>query len=213
MIIIGIIILVFLILILIINSYVIDITKRKIKTADEIEENNINCILILGAGVWGNSPSHMLEDRLLEGVNLYNKGISSKIIVSGNHRDEQYNEVKVMKDFLIAKGIPSKDIFMDHAGFSSYDSIYRARDIFKVKKLVIITQKYHLYRSLYIAKKLNLKVYGVKSDKRKYRKQIYRELREIVARNKDFLKCMLKPKPQFLGKEIPITGNGDITND
>ena len=107
MIIIGIIILVFLILILIINSYVIDITKRKIKTADEIEENNIDCILILGAGVWGNRPSHMLEDRLLEGVNLYNKGISSKIIVSGNHRDEQYNEVKVMKDFLIAKGIPS----------------------------------------------------------------------------------------------------------
>ena len=213
MIIIGIIILVFLILILIINSYVIDITKRKIKTADEIEDNNIDCILILGAGVWENKPSYMLEDRLLEGVNLYNKKIAPKIIVSGDHARQEYNEVQVMKDFLIKKGIPSKDIFMDHAGFSSYDSIYRARDIFKVKKLVIITQKYHLYRSLYIAKKLNLKAYGVKSDKRKYRKQIYRELREIVARNKDFLKCILKPKPQFLGKEIPITGNGDITND
>ena len=213
MIIIGIIILVFLILILIINSYVIDITKRKIKTADEIEENNINCILILGAGVWGNSPSHMLEDRLLEGVNLYNKGISSKIIVSGNHRDEQYNEVKVMKDFLIAKGIPSKDIFMDHAGFSTYDSFYRAKYIFKVKKLVVVTQKYHLYRSLYIAKKLKLEAYGVKADRRRYRKEIYRQLREILARNKGFFKCMLKPKSKVLGKQISIKGNGNIIND
>ena len=213
MIIIGIIILVFLILILIINSYVIDITKRKIKTADEIEENNIDCILILGAGVWGNRPSHMLEDRLLEGVNLYNKGISSKIIVSGNHRDEQYNEVKVMKDFLIAKGIPSKDIFMDHAGFSTYDSFYRAKYIFKVKKLVVVTQKYHLYRSLYIAKKLKLEAYGVKADRRRYRKEIYRQLREILARNKGFFKCMLKPKSKVLGKQISIKGNGNITND
>ena len=211
MIIIGIIILVFLILILIINSYVIDITKRKIKTADEIEENNINCILILGAGVWGNSPSHMLEDRLLEGVNLYNKGISSKIIVSGNHRDEQYNEVKVMKDFLIAKGIPSKDIFMDHAGFSTYDSFYRAKYIFKVKKLVVVTQKYHLYRSLYIAKKLKLEAYGVKADRRRYRKEIYRQLREILARNKGFFKCMLKPKSKVLGKQISKERPGSIS--
>ena len=213
MLVIGIIILVFIIIILAINFYIINSTKNEIKTTNEITNNDIDCILILGAGIWGNRPSYMLEDRLLEGVNLYNKKIAQKIIVSGDHGRQEYNEVQVMKDFLIKKGIPSKDIFMDHAGFSSYDSIYRARDIFKVKKLVIITQKYHLYRSLYIAKKLNLKVYGVKSDKRKYRKQIYRELREIVARNKDFLKCMLKPKPQFLGKEIPITGNGDITND
>ena len=213
MIIIGIIILVFLILILIINSYVIDIAKRKIKTADEIEENNIDCILILGAGVWGNRPSHMLEDRLLEGANLYNKGISSKIIVSGNHRDEQYNEVKVMKDFLIAKGIPSKDIFMDHAGFSTYDSFYRVKYIFKVKKLVVVTQKYHLYRSLYIVKKLKLEAYGVKADRRRYRKEIYRQLREILARNKGFFKCMLKPKSKVLGKQISIKGNGNITND
>lgn len=213
MIVIGIVILVFIIIILTINFYIIDSTKNKIKSINEIKDNDIDCILILGAGIWGNKPSYMLEDRLLEGVNLYNRKIAQKIIVSGDHGRQEYNEVQVMKDFLIKKGIPSKDIFMDHAGFSSYDSIYRAKEIFKVNKLVIITQKYHLYRSLYIAKKLNLKAYGVKSDKRKYRKQIYRELREIVARNKDFFKCMLKPKPQFLGKEIPITGNGDITND
>jgi SanA protein len=210
---IGIIILVFIIIILTINFYIIDSTKNQIKTANQITNNDIDCILILGAGIWGNRPSYMLEDRLLEGVNLYNKKIAQKIIVSGDHGRQEYNEVQVMKDFLIKKGIPSKDIFMDHAGFSSYDSIYRAKEIFKVNKLVIITQKYHLYRSLHIAKKLNLRAYGIKADKRKYKKQTYRELREILARNKDFFKCILKPKPQFLGEEILITGDGDITND
>ena len=213
MLVIGIIILVFIIIILTINFYIIDSTKNKIKSINEIKDNDIDCILILGAGIWGNKPSYMLEDRLLEGVNLYNRKIAQKIIVSGDHGRQEYNEVQVMKDFLIKKGIPSKDIFMDHAGFSSYDSIYRAKEIFKVNKLVIITQKYHLYRSLHIAKKLNLRAYGIKADKRKYKKQTYRELREILARNKDFFKCILKPKPQFLGEEILITGDGDITND
>lgn len=213
MIIISIIILALLILIMAINFYIIKSTKSKIKNAEEIKEKDIDCILILGAGIWGNRPSYMLEDRLLEGANLYNKKIAPKIIVSGDHGKEEYNEVKVMKDFLIAKGIPSNDIFMDHAGFSSYDSMYRAKEIFKVNKLVIVTQKYHLYRSLYIAKKLQLKAYGIKADRRKYRKQIYRELREIFARNKDFFKCILKPKSKCLGEEIPITGNGDVTND
>lgn len=197
MLVIGIIILVFIIIILTINFYIIDSTKNQIKTSNQITNNDIDCILILGAGIWGNRPSYMLEDRLLEGVNLYNKKIAQKIIVSGDHGRQEYNEVQVMKDFLIKKGIPSKDIFMDHAGFSSYDSIYRAKEIFKVNKLVIITQKYHLYRSLHIAKKLNLRAYGIKADKRKYKKQTYRELREILARNKDFFKCILKPKPQF----------------
>lgn len=208
-----IVILIFLILVFGINIYIITSTKNSIKKTEQLEDKDIDCMLILGAGIWGNRPSYMLEDRLLEGINLYENKVVTKIIVSGDHGKKEYNEVQVMKDFLIKKGIPSKDIFMDHAGFSSYDSLYRARDIFKVKKLVIITQKYHLYRSLYIAKKLNLKAYGIKADKRKYRKQVYREVREIIARDKDFLKCIIKPKPKFLGEEISITGNGDMTND
>lgn len=202
-----------LIIILLINFHIINSTKSKIITIDGLKDNSIECILILGAGIWGNRPSYMLEDRLLEGVELYNRKIAPKIIVSGDHGRKEYNEVKVMKEFLIKKGIPSQDIFMDHAGFSSYDSLYRARDIFKVRKLLIVTQEYHLYRSLYIAKKLNIEVYGIKADKRKYRKQVYREIREIIARNKDFLKCILKPRPKFLGEEISIKKNGDITND
>ena len=213
MIIIGILILIFIIIVFGINFYIIGSTKNSIKIDYKTIDNNLDCILILGAGIWGNRPSYMLEDRLIEGANLYNEGIAPKIIVSGDHGTESYNEVQVMKDFLINKGIPSEDIFMDHAGFSSYDSLYRARDIFKVQKLVIVTQEYHLHRSLYIARKLNLEAYGVKSNPREYEHQTYRELREILARNKDFFKCIFKPEPKYLGEEIPITGNGDITND
>lgn len=210
-------IIIFIILIVLIlgtNFFVILTTKKNILSEEQVSSNSdIDCILVLGAGVWQNKPSHMLEDRLLQAVSLYNNNVASKIIVSGDHGQEDYDEVNVMKSFLIEHGIPSEDIFMDHAGFSSYDSIYRAKEIFKVKKLVIVTQKYHLYRSIYIAKSLNLTAYGVASNPRSYSGQIFREIREILARNKDVVKCIFKPNPKYLGETIPVSGNGDITND
>lgn len=210
-------IIIFIILIVLIlgtNFFVIFTTKKNILSEEQVSSNSdIDCILVLGAGVWQNKPSHMLEDRLLQAVSLYKNNVASKIIVSGDHGQEDYDEVNVMKSFLIEHGIPSEDIFMDHAGFSSYDSIYRAKEIFKVKKLVIVTQKYHLYRSIYIAKSLNLTAYGVASNPRSYSGQIFREIREILARNKDVVKCIFKPNPKYLGETIPVSGNGDITYD
>ena len=118
-----------------------------------------------------------------------------------------------MKNYAIEEKIPSEDIFMDHAGFSTYESIYRAKEIFGVKTMIIVTQEYHLYRALYIANQLGIKAYGVNADKIKYSDEIYREAREILARNKDFVKVIFKPKPTYLGENIPINGSGDITND
>ena len=155
----------------------------------------------------------MLEDRLLEGIKLYQANVSDKIIMSGDHGREEYDEVNIMKKYAIEKGIPSENIFMDHAGFSTYESIYRARDIFKANKVVIVTQEYHLYRALYIANQLGMEAYGVGADPRKYVGATYRELREILARDKDFIKCIFKPEPTYLGDTIPVSGNGDITND
>ncbi len=203
-----------LIFIIFINFYVINSTKNNILEKEKIsEKENFDCILILGAGIWGNNPSPMLEDRLIQGISLYKERIAPKIIMSGDHGKEEYNEVQVMKDYAIKEGVPSEDIFMDHAGFSSYDSIYRVKEIFKKKKILIITQQYHLYRALHIAKKLELEAYGVASNLREYPNQLFREIREIFARNKDFVKCYFKPEPTFLGEKIPITENGDITND
>ncbi len=211
----GIIIIIIIVLIiLLINFYVKNSTKNQIIEKDDYSTlKNIDCIIILGAGIWGDKPSPMLEDRLKEGILLYNNEVSDKIIMSGDHGREEYDEVNTMKKYAIENGIPSENIFMDHAGFSSYESIYRAKEIFNAKKVVIVTQKYHLYRALYIANQLGLEAYGVGADPRQYVGEIYREAREILARNKDFIKCIFKPEPTYLGDTIPVSGNGDITND
>lgn len=202
------------IMMLSINFYVVNKTKSKIVTEKQAKElENVDCILVLGAGIWGDKPSPMLEDRLLQGIALYNNQTSSKIIMSGDHGKEEYDEVNVMKDFAIEKGVKSEDIFMDHAGFSTYDSVYRAKEIFKAQKIIIVTQKYHLHRALYVAEKLGIEAYGVASDPREYRGQVVRELREVIARDKDFFKCIIKPEPTYLGDTIPVSGNGDATND
>ena len=210
----GIIVIISVLIILVINLYVKLSTKQQIITNDDYTNlKNIDCIIVLGAGVWGDEPSPMLEDRLLQGIDLYKNNISNKIIMSGDHGTEEYDEVNVMKKFAIEKGVPSENIFMDHAGFSSYESIYRAKEIFGAKKVVIVTQEYHLYRALYIANQLGLDAYGVGADPREYVGATYRELREILARNKDFVKCIFKPEPTYLGDTIPVSGSGDITND
>ena len=197
-----------------INFYVQLSTKNQIVSQKEATKiKDIDCIIILGAGVWGDKPSHMLEDRLKVGISLYDKDVAPKIIMSGDHGRVEYDEVNIMKDFAIDKGVPSEDVFMDHAGFSTYETMYRARDIFKAKKVLIVTQKYHMYRAIYIAKSLGLEAYGVDAYLRKYHGQVYRDLREILARDKDFVKCIFKPEPTYLGDEIPVSGNGDATND
>ena len=197
----------------IINLYMILQTYKKIIDIDEIDIDEVDCIVVLGAGIRNNGPSPMLEDRLVTAIELYNKGVSKKILVSGDHENSNYDEVNVMKNYLIENGIPSEDIFMDHAGLSSYDSIYRTKKIFKAKKVIIVTQKYHLYRSLYIAKSINLKSYGISATKRRYVFQTRRDIREVLARVKDFIKCIIKPEPTYMGEVIPIGGNGDITNN
>ena len=196
------------------NIYVTSSTKKQIVNKNDYSKlNDIDCIVVLGAGIWGDKPSPLLQDRLDTAISLYENNVSSKIIMTGDHGRKNYDEVNIMKDYTIKNGIKSEDIFMDHAGFSTYESIYRAKEIFKAKKIVIVTQKYHLYRALYIANKLGLEAYGVNSDPRRYSGATYRELREVLARNKDFFKCIIKPKPTYLGEVIPVSGNGNITND
>ena len=201
-------------IVFIINHFVKSSTKKQILSENEANKlEDIDCILVLGAGIWGDRPSPMLEDRLLQAISLYKNNVSAKIIMSGDHGRKEYDEVNIMKDFAIENGVPSENIFMDHAGFSSYESVYRAKEIFKAKKIVIVTQQYHLYRSLYIANQLDIEAYGVNSDPRKYAGQAYRELREILARNKDFVKCIFKPEPTYLGETSTVSGSGDVTND
>ncbi|MBO4831677.1 MAG: YdcF family protein [Oscillospiraceae bacterium] len=200
--------------VLIVNKRVMASAEGRILPEQEAAALDADCILVLGAGVWsGGVPSHMLADRLDEAVRLYELGASGKLLMSGDHGREDYDEVNVMKSYAIDAGVPSEDVFMDHAGFSTYESLYRARDVFKAQRIVIVTQRYHLYRALYVAEKLGLEAYGVASDPREYRGQEFRELREILARCKDWAYTIVQPEPTYLGEAIPVSGSGDLTND
>lgn len=198
-----------------INSYVKNSQKSDIIPAEKsVELDGVDCIIVLGCQVHDDgTPSDMLRDRLDRAVELYKNGAAPKIIMSGDHGRKNYDEVNTMKKYAVDAGVPDEDVFMDHAGFSTYETVYRARDIFCVKKAIIVTQEYHLYRALYIADKLGIEAYGVGSDYHLYVGQFNREIREILARNKDFFKTIFKPEPTFLGETIPISGDGNLTND
>lgn len=196
------------------NFIVVNITKNSIiSTGEAAELSDVDCAVILGAGVRDGNPTPMLRDRLLVGIDLYKSGAAKKLIMSGDHGSTDYDEVNIMKSFAVERGVPDEDIFMDHAGFSTYETIYRAKEIFEADNIIIVSQKYHLYRALYIAERLGIKAVGVSADLDTYRGQTKRDLREILARDKDFFKCIFKPKPTYLGDKIPVSGNGNLTND
>lgn len=187
---------------------------NKIQDDNKLKELDAECILILGAGVWaGGVPSNMLADRLEEGLRLYRNGVAGKLIVSGDHGRKNYDEVNVMKKYLMDRGVPGEDIFMDHAGFTTYESMYRAKEVFGVKKAIVVTQRYHLYRALYICEKMKIDALGSASDPRSYRGAFARNVRESLSRVKAVIWCFLKMKPKYLGDPIDIHGNGNVTND
>jgi len=192
----------------IINLYVINSTKKNIFALDYgfSDKKQYDCIIVLGAGLRADgSPSNMLEDRLVRASEIYFSGASDKILVTGDNSRMEYNETIAMKNYLVRElGVDEKNVVCDYAGFSTYDSIYRARDVFCVQSAVIVTQKYHLYRALYIAQTLGLETVGAECDYHIYAGQSARDLREVAARSKDFLSTIFMPKPKFLGEKIPI---------
>ncbi len=198
-----------------INAHVKKYGKSRLITIDEaVMKEDIDCVLVLGCLVRPDgNPSLMLQDRLVKGVELYDAGVTPKIIMSGDHGQTDYDEVNSMKQYAVDNGVPSEDVFMDHAGFSTYESIYRVRDIFEADKILIVSQEYHLYRALYIAEKLGVEAYGVAAEDVEYAGQSMRDFREVLARVKDYLTVIFKPEPTYLGETIPVDGDGNVTND
>lgn len=200
--------------VLVIDKYVEQKGMEFIVAPNDVSK--ADAILVLGAYVTPDGTvSPMLDDRLTVARELYQSGKAEKLIVSGDHGRKDYDEVNAMKKFLMERGIPDQNIFMDHAGFSTYESLYRARDIFQTKKIIIVTQQYHLMRAVFIARELGIEAYGVASDLHDYGQVMGQyKIREIAARNKDFLMAkFVKPKPTFLGEAIPVFGDGRVTDD
>lgn len=198
-----------------INLYIVMKEKSKILPIGDASDFHADCIIVLGAGIRADgSPTWMLEDRIKIGDRLYQNNCAPKIIMSGDHGREEHDEVNTMKTYAINEGVPSEDIFMDHAGFETYDSLYRAKEIFGAQKVIIVTQEYHLYRALYIADRLGLDARGVTADLRFYSKKMsYWKFREYLARVKSFGKCISMPEPKYLGDSIDLSVSGDVTND
>lgn len=178
-----------------------------------IHDIDPQCAIVLGAGIIDDeTPTPMLRDRLDAGILLYKNGLVSKLLLTGDNGTSEHNEIHVMLNYTIDAGIPEEDIYCDHAGFSTYDSMYRAKEIFQVNRAVIVTQTYHEYRSLYNAEKMGIKCVGVSSDQEKYSGQPVRELREILARVKDYFKCMIKPAATLGGDIISLIESGVATH-
>ncbi len=200
----------------VLNAYVCFSAKSYIK--DDINELDkpVDTIIVLGAGLAkDNTPSLFLKDRLDTAIELYKKGVSNRVLMSGDHGDQYHNEVRVMKEYAVEHGVPREHVFMDHAGFTTYDTMYRARDVFQVKSCVVVTQAYHLPRAIYTARGLGLDAVGYSSnvhisDEMNY---IVYELREFLARIKSIWSVITEPEPKYLGDPIPIVGDGGQTDD
>jgi len=202
-----------------INVYVVQSTEKRIYSAEHFlsaaaEMPDADCVLVLGAGVRPDgSPSAMLEDRVKTGLAIYQSGTVARMLMSGDHGRTDYDEVGCMRELALAAGVPAEEIFLDHAGFSTYESLYRAKEIFGVQSVIVVSQEYHLYRALYIAEALGIEAVGVSADLRPYAGQSMRDLREAAARVKDFLTVFFRPEPTYLGERIPITGDGRVTQE
>lgn len=171
-------------------------------------------VLVLGAAVYQDDKiSDVFADRLDTAIDIYQAGLVKKIIISGDHGKSGYDEVSVAKNYLLEKNIPAEDIFLDHAGFDTFDSVYRAKNIFQAESLLIVTQNFHLARALYIANRINLDAWGCRADRRFYQNIEYMKNREKLAKVKAWLDINLKSKPRFLGSLINLNGDGRETWD
>ena len=199
-----------------VNIYVISYASRYILTTEDASTlSNVDCITVLGAHVKEDgSPSYMLESRLAKAIELYNAGVSPKILMTGDHGQKEYDEVNNMMKYVLANSdIKKENVFLDHAGFSTYESAYRAKAIFNVNKSVFVTQKYHLYRTIYNARKNGIEAYGVVSDDYQWPGMLYYRFRESLAVFKDFFACLFNVRPTYLGETIPVSGTAEATHD
>lgn len=197
-----------------VNQHVKTIGEKRFLSVESAGKlTDIDCILVFGCQVSKDGiPSPMLSDRLFRAIEVYRTGVAPKLLMSGDHGRKDYDEVTAMKHYATQRGVPPEDVFLDHAGFSTYETLYRAKEIFGAKKVLLVTQSYHLSRALYIAQQLGLDAYGVPSDLDTYGGQLRYDAREVLARCKDFVFCLFRPKPTYLGTPISLAGDGNQTN-
>ncbi|MFY7938642.1 MAG: SanA/YdcF family protein [Flavobacterium sp.] len=194
-----------------INYYIVKTTENYVFT--EIEKlPKVDAIIVLGAKVNQEKLSYVLEDRLIAGINIIYANKAEAILLSGDHGQKEYDEVNSMRKYIFRRNlnIKKEQIFMDHAGFDTYDSMFRAKEIFDIKSAIIVTQDFHINRSVYIARNLGINAYGFAVNENMYKESVRFnwKVREILTRVKAFKDILIGSHPTYLGEKIPITGNG-----
>lgn len=201
-------------LVSVVTIHIQNFSKPYIYDAKSTVKPTCYTALVLGASVHRDgSLSSVLLDRVNSSLELYKSGKVKRFLLSGDHGQTDYDEVNTMKNYLIKQGVDSADIFLDHAGFDTYSSMVRAKEVFKVDSLYIVTQQYHLYRAVYIARKIGLNAYGYVADKRNYSAIIKYTLREWLANVKSWMWVNTNHKPIYLGDSILITGDSKASWD
>ena len=197
---IGYIVMLIILFIAVININIVAKTNDNIITVNELDKvaNDFDCIIILGAGIRADgSPTPMLNDRLTVGLKAFEQNKSQVILLSGDSESSDYTETVTMSKVLIENGVPHTTIISDGYGLSTYESMYRAKEIYGCEKILIVSQKYHLYRAIYIAEELGMTAYGLNGALQGYSKQVLYELRELLARIKDMLYSEMRPTPEY----------------
>lgn len=194
-----------------INFYIIKSTEDYVFT-DIKKLPKVDAVIVLGAKVSKEKLSYVLEDRLVSGINIIYANKAQAILLSGDHGRKEYDEVNSMRKYILRRNfnIQKEQIFMDHAGFDTYDSMFRAKEIFDIKSAIIVTQDFHINRSVYIARNLGIEAYGFSVNEEMYKESIRLNwrFREFLTRVKAFKDVLINSKPTYLGKKIPISGNG-----
>jgi SanA protein len=177
---------------------------------------DMQAALILGAKVYKNGNlSKMMQDRADAGIKLYQLCKVKKLLISGDHSKSHYDETNTIRNYMLKKGIPIQDVFMDHAGFDTQSSLYRAKQVFKAKSLIIVTQDFHLPRALYFANLYHIPSKGLLCTSTQYGdiSLTLCKLREYPARVKALMEGVLHFRPHFIGNPYPLTGDGRSTED
>ncbi|MGJ1506940.1 SanA/YdcF family protein [Sphingobacterium siyangense] len=169
--------------------------------------------IIFGAGINGDQPSRYLKDRLDAGISLYKNHKVDKILLSGDNGRDEYDELSVMKLYCQKNGIDTAKIYIDYAGFDSYSTMYRAKYIFNVDTAILVSQKYHLNRCVYLGDKLGIKSFGYSADRGAYPGYKYYAFREKLSVAKAFLDVMRNRKPKYLGKQVDVNGKSNYTKE
>lgn len=198
---------------LLIDGYVYLNGRRHMESVNEAEAHfgdaPADCAIVLGAALnYDGTPSKVLRKRLDRGVELYHKGLVRKLLLSGDNGTIEYNEVESMKKYALSQGVRQEDLFLDHAGFSTYESMYRAGAVFGVRRAIVVTQPFHEYRAIYAGRRLGIDAVGVPCTDDYFTGKDQVILREHPARIKDFVQSIYKAKPKYLGDKIDISGDG-----